>query len=126
MEADDDMELPFPGLDPEAAAQALFQRELLAALEGLSGGLNGFDAGRNEGAEVVAQMIVGEEEPLTVDVGEVIWIDDALLSLLVTGLAVGDLELPARRSGFGQRVESLQVQDWLGTGAKGDGLLDVT
>ena len=86
---------------------------------------DGLDARGDEGAEVVAQMVEGEEEPLAVDVGEVIGIDDALLGLLLAGLAIGQLQLLARGGGLGQRVEDLQVQDRLGAGAEGDGLLDV-
>jgi len=79
VEADDHVELPLARLDPKAAAQAFIQREPLAALKGLAGRPNGFDARGDERAEVVAQMVEGKEKPLTVYVGKVVGINDALL-----------------------------------------------
>ena len=86
---------------------------------------DGLDAGGNEGADVLAQMAPGEEEPFAVDVGQMIGVHHAQFGLAAAGLAIGQLQLAALRGGFGQGVEVLQVQDRLGAGAEGNGLLPV-
>src|ERR1035437_4491560 len=70
-------------------------------------------------------MIEREQKPLAVNVGEVIWIDEALLDALLPGFAIGQLQLPARHRGLGELIENPQVQNRFGARAKGDGLRHV-
>ena len=53
-------------------------------------------------------------------------VDDARFRFLSARLAISQKQLPMSRGGFGQGVENFHVQNRLGAGAKGDGLLPVS
>src|SRR5436190_854803 len=122
-EAEDNFVFTFAGVHAEAVAQALIERKLLRALEAFAGGLDALDARGNEGANVFAAMVPGEQVPFTVDIREVVRIDDAQFGLARTRLAIRQLDLPPMRRGFGQRVKDFQVEDRLSPGAERNGLL---
>src|SRR5437870_64477 len=125
VETDDHVVFALAGLHAEAVTQTLLERELLGARKRLAGLLDLFDASRDERANVFAQVIVGKEEPFAVNIGQMIGVDDALLGLFVSRLAIGQFELTARGGGFGERVEDFQVQDRLGASAERNGLVNV-
>jgi len=52
-------------------------------------------------------------------------IHNARLRLCLAGLAILQFKLLALRHGFGEHIESLQIQNRLGARAEGNGLLDV-
>lgn len=54
-----------------------------------------------------------------------IGIDDAGLKFAPARLSIGQLQLPAPSGGFGEDVEDFEVENRLGSGAKGDGLFPV-
>src|SRR5947207_6515102 len=70
-------------------------------------------------------MVKSEEEPLTVNVGQVIGIDHALFAFRLSRLAIDDFELTPSGGGFCELVEDTEVQDGFSAGAKGDRALQV-
>ena len=70
-------------------------------------------------------MAPAEEKPFAIDVGQMIGVHDAKFGLAPARLSIGQFQLAALRGGLGQGVEIFQVQDRLGAGAEGDGLLPV-
>src|ERR1700720_2140629 len=112
------------GMDAEAVAQAFFEVELLRPRERPSRASQRLDAGRNKGADVLAQVIVSEEKPFAIDIRQVVGIDAALLGLRLARFAIGQFELMAGGRGFGQRIEHFEIQYRLGPRAKRNALLD--
>ena len=112
-------------MDAEAFAQALFERKAGDARECLAGLFDGFDAGGNKCANVLAELVEGEEIPFTVDVCQVIRVDAALFGLFLAGLAISKFDLPLGRGGFGQGVKDFQIENLLGTCAKGNRLMHI-
>ena len=70
-------------------------------------------------------MTPGKEEPLSVDVGQMIRIDDPRLCLAASGFAIVQFDLPPVRRRLGQSVEDLQVKDRLGARSERNRLLPV-
>ena len=95
----------------EAVAQRFFERKLFWPNKRFAGGLYRFDAGRNKGAHVLAQVIERKEEPFPIDVGQMIGIHQSPFGLLLARLAVTESDLLALRRGLGQRIEYLQVEN---------------
>ena len=73
--------------------QAVLDGEFFRALKGVSRLLDRKDARRHEGAQVLSQMTVCEQEPFTIDVGEMVRVDDAGLAFLFSWFAVLQSEL---------------------------------
>src|SRR5262249_20724134 len=109
----------------KAVAQALFERETLWPRKGLAGGLQGSNARRDKGANIFAQMVVSEQVPLAIDIGQVIRVDQAQLGFVLARFAVSEPELAAGGGGLGQLLEHSQIQDGLRPGPKGDRLFRV-
>src|SRR5205085_6668042 len=93
--------------------------------ETIAGGLRGLNAGGDEGAYVLAQVAIGEEEPIPVDVREVVGIDDAALGGRAAGLAVMELEFAAFGGGAGELFKDFVVGNWLRAGAERDALFPI-
>src|SRR6267378_20244 len=104
VETDDHVESFAPGVDAEAVTESFFERELLRADEDFASGLDGLNASGHESADVFAEVIVGEEEPLAVDVGKMIGIHDTLLGFGLAWLAVGEGDLLLLRGSLGQGI----------------------
>ena len=126
VETNHDFKFALAGDDAERVAQAFFQGKLLRTDERFPGQLRLLNPGGDKSANVISQMTIREEKPLAVDVGQVIWVDDARFRFLSARLAISQKQLPMSRGGFGQGVENFHVQNRLGAGAKGDGLLPVS
>src|ERR1051326_2433882 len=110
----------------EAVAQTLFKRKTSDAGKGFAGLFDGFNSSGNKRANVFAKMIVGEEVPLAIDIGEVIRIDPTLFSLFLAGFAIGEFELFLGGSRFCQCVKNFKGEDLLSARPKGNRLFDVS
>src|SRR2546430_7708588 len=122
----DHLMFTFAGMDSKAIAQTFFDRKFLRPRKYLSGAPQMLNTDRNKSANVFAQMIKSEQKPFAVDVGQMIWVDDALFGLFLAGFAVGQFQLLSRGGSFGQCIKNLQVDDRLGARPERDGLLDIS
>src|SRR5207247_11244475 len=101
VETNHDFKFALAGDDAEGVAQAFFQGKLLRTDERFPGQLRLLNPGGNKSANVISQMTIREEKPLAVDVGQVIWVDDAGRGLLTGWLAISQDELPRSGGRFG-------------------------
>src|ERR1700723_1228942 len=112
IETDDDRKFALAGVDAETVAQSLLEGKLRSANERTTGGPGRLDAGGYECANIFARVVVGKEEPLAVDIGQVIRVNHPLFNRM-TRLAIGELQLLPPRHRPGEGVKNLQVQDRL-------------
>src|SRR5947209_14479525 len=125
IEANRDFEFALAGMDAEAVAQAFLERKSFGASELFPGEFDGLDTRGRKGANVVSQMVEGEEEPFAIDVGQVIWINHTRFGLLLAGFALGQFDMLALGGGFGELVKDFEMDDRLRAGAKGNGLFPI-
>jgi len=112
-------------VDTEAVAEETGEVERLGEGEGFAGGDGLFDAGGDEGPDVVAEEIEGEEVPIAIHVGDVDGVDEAFLGGFAIGFAIEEAEFLAGGGGAGEAVDEFQLEHGLGAGAEGDGLFPV-
>src|SRR2546428_1852309 len=110
----DHLMFTFAGMDSKAVAQTFLYRKFLRPPKYLSGAPQMLNADRNKGADVFAQVIKSEQKPFAVDVGQMIWVDNAQFGLLLARFAVRQFQLLSRRGSFGQCIKNLQVDYRLG------------
>ena len=106
--------LALAGMNSEAAAQSLFQGKFLEPPKELAGAAQALNPGGHKGADVFAQVIISEQKPFAIDVGQMIWIDNPLLGLLLARLTVGQFQLLAGGSSLGQTIKNFQIQNGFG------------
>src|SRR5690242_16067605 len=93
VKAEYDLEGSAPGMDAKAVPQPRVEREFSRPFEAPARGRDRLDPGGHKRADVLTQMVVGEEEPLAVDIGQVVRINHSPFRFLHAGLAVSHFQL---------------------------------
>src|SRR5580765_5604666 len=93
VEANHHLLLLLAGTDPKAVAQLAFYRELFRGLKRPARGTNFHDPRWHERSNILAQMIEREQEPLTIDVRQMIGIDCSLLGFAPAGFPIAHGQL---------------------------------
>src|SRR5216110_2685077 len=107
VEGNDYVKFAGSGKDAKTVAQPLLQGEFVRPDEGRASGFNLQNSRRDKSADVVAQMAMGKKKPFTVNVGQVIRVNDARLGLFSARLAISQFELFVLGSRLGEGVEDL-------------------
>src|SRR5580765_2512415 len=125
-ETNDDIISFFPRMHAKAVSKSLFHRKLLGTDENFASRPQRLDASRDKSADVLAQMVIGEEKPFPINICQVIGINYSLVWFGLAGFAVRDGELLLLSGRFGQSVKDLQIDDRFRARAKGNRLLPIS
>ena len=125
IELDDDFVVAVAFEHGEAAAEVVVEVELAVGFEFIADEDGAADSAKDEGAEVRAGEVEGDEVPEVFVAGEVIGLDGAEGGGFFAGFAVLEAEGAMVAQGAGDGFEAFEVEDFGREGAEGEDGVEV-